>query len=141
MPSDLLARILVAALGALALAGCSADAGVGTAGSQPARTDPMTLKVTGEPRNCIPNRSGVSTRPAGDSVLMFRASASSWFRNELRSRCPSLRDDRVLVFRSSTSQHCELDPFDIVDPVSRINFGTCSLGRFTPVEVPRGTRF
>jgi hypothetical protein len=72
---------------------------------------------------------------------MFRAGANSWFRNDLRSRCPGLRDDRVLVFRSSTSQHCELDLFEVVDRVSRINFGTCALGRFTPVEVPRDANF
>jgi hypothetical protein len=104
------------------------------------RTDPMTLKATGEPRTCIPNRANISTKQSGDSVLMFR-SGSIWFRNELRARCPMMRDDRVLIFRTTTTQYCELDPFEIVDPVSGINFGICSLGQFTPVEVPKGTRF
>jgi hypothetical protein len=104
-------------------------------------TDPMALKATGEPRTCIANRPNISSRPAGQSVLMFRAGGNSWFRNELRSSCPSLREDRILVFRSASAQYCELDPFDVVDPFSRINFGVCSLGKFTPVEVPRGTRF
>jgi hypothetical protein len=104
-------------------------------------TDPMSLKATGEPRTCIPSRANVSTKPAGNSVLMFRAGTSSWFRNELRAICPALRDDRILIFRTTTTQYCELDPFDVVDPVSGINFGICSLGRFTPVGVPKGTRF
>jgi hypothetical protein len=103
-------------------------------------TDPMTLKATGETRTCIPNRANVSTKQSGDSVLMFR-SGSNWYRNELRARCPAMRDDRILIFRTTTTQYCELDPFEIVEPVSGINFGICSLGRFTPVEVPRGTRF
>lgn len=103
-------------------------------------TDPMTLKATGEARTCIPSRANVATRQSGDSVLMFRA-GSNWFRNELRARCPWMRDDRILIFRSTTTQHCELDPFEIVDPVSGINYGICALGRFTPVEVPKGTRF
>jgi hypothetical protein len=103
-------------------------------------TDPMTLKATGEPRTCIPTRANVSTKQAGDSVLMFR-SGSNWFRNELRARCPWMRDDRILIFRSTTSQYCELDPFEVVEPVSRISYGICSLGQFTPVEVPKGTRF
>lgn len=103
-------------------------------------TDPMTLKATGEPRTCISNRANVSTKMAGDSVLMFR-SGSTWFRNELRARCPWMRDDRILTFRTTTTQYCELDPFDVVEPISGINYGICSLGRFTPVEVPKGTRF
>jgi hypothetical protein len=103
-------------------------------------TDPMTLKATGEAQTCIPTRANVSTKQAGDSLLMFR-SGSNWFRNELRARCPWMRDDRILIFRTTMTQYCELDPFEIVDPVSGINFGICSLGRFTPVEVPKGTRF
>jgi len=104
-------------------------------------TDPMTLKATGEQRTCILTRTNVATRPAGTNVLMFRVGPGQWFRNELRDACPYLRDDRILVFRVITTQHCELDPFEVVDPISRINFGVCALGRFTPVEVPRGTRF
>lgn len=104
-------------------------------------TDPMSLKETGEQRTCIPIRPNVATRPAGTSVLMFRAGAGNWFRNELRAVCPYLRDDRILIFRTTTTQYCELDPFEVVDPVSRINFGLCALGRFTPVEVPKGARF
>ena len=103
-------------------------------------TDPMTLKATGEPRTCISMRSDVSTKAAGDNVLMFRW-GSSWFRNELRARCPWMRDDRITIFRTTQNQYCELDAFDVVDPISGINFGICALGRFTPVEVPKGTRF
>lgn len=141
MRSDTLFSSLAAVGAALALSACTAGAGVSTAASAPDRTDPQTLKVTGEPRACISNRANVSTTPAGDSVLMFRTGSNTWFRNDLRARCPGLDRDRVLVFRSTTSQHCDMDLFDIVDRVSRINFGTCSLGRFTPVEVPRGSRF
>jgi hypothetical protein len=103
-------------------------------------TDPMTLKAIGDPQTCIPNRSNVSTKQVGDNVLMFRQ-GSRWYRNELRARCPWMRDDRILIFRTTTTQYCELDPFEIVEPVSRINYGICSLGKFTPVEVPKGTRF
>lgn len=103
-------------------------------------TDPLTLKARGEPQTCIQTRANVSTKHAGDSVLMFRL-GNRWYRNELRARCPSMRDDRILIFRTMMTQYCDLDPFEIVDPISRINFGICSLGRFTPVEVPKGTRF
>lgn len=105
------------------------------------RTDPASLKATGEARNCINSRSNVSSVPAGDKVLMFRSGANTWFRNDLRASCPRMGDGRTLVFRSGTSQYCELDTFEVVDTLSRINYGVCSLGKFTPVEVPKGTRF
>ncbi len=130
MLSDL--RPMVFAL-AVALAGPALAA-------KPPVTDPMTLKATGAARPCIPIRAGVSTKQAGSSVLMFRAQ-SGWFRNELRGSCPMLRDDRVLIFRTTMTQYCELDLFDIVDPLSGMTFGSCALGAFTPVEVPKGTRF
>jgi hypothetical protein len=105
------------------------------------RTDPQTLKATGEPRNCINSRNNVSTVPAGDKVLMFRTGANTWFRNELRAACPRMGDGRALVFRAGNSQYCELDSFEVVDTLSRINYGVCTLGKFTPVEVPKGTNF
>jgi hypothetical protein len=105
------------------------------------RTDPATLKATGEARNCIGTRNNVSTVPAGDKVLMFRTGANTWFRNDLRSACTRMGDGRTLVFRAASSQYCELDTFEVVDTLSRINYGVCSLGKFTPVEVPKGTNF
>ncbi len=142
-------ELLLALAGlSLAVAGCAASTEPAISGSAPAaaaqqdgRTDPATLVATGKPRRCIPNRNNVNTTPAGDSVLMFRTGANTWYRNDLRSRCPGLSRNAVLVFRSSSSQHCEMDIFEIVDPVSRMTFGSCSLGAFTPVKVPRGANF
>ncbi|MGL6044717.1 MAG: hypothetical protein ACRC1J_12415, partial [Sandaracinobacteroides sp.] len=106
MHSDPMARpmprsALLAALAsfAFALGGCSTDgssAGASPGSEAPARADPQALKTSGEARRCIPNRSSVSTTPAGESVLMFRSGTNSWFRNDLRSRCPSMRADRTL---------------------------------------------
>ncbi|PZU50596.1 MAG: hypothetical protein DI568_02215 [Sphingomonas sp.] len=116
-------------------------ASTGVAAKKAPPTDPATLKATGEPRNCISNMPQVSTTPAGNSVLMFQ-SGSRWYRNDLRNSCPALRDDRVLVFRNMQgSQYCSLDMFDVVEPAGRMNMGSCSLGQFTPVDVPKGTRF
>ena len=30
---------------------------------------------------------------------------------------------------------------DVVDTMTRSSFGMCTLGKFTPVEVPKGTKF
>lgn len=131
-----LAHIVLAAT--LALGGATAA----IARDKAPPTDPASLKATGEPRRCISSR-GVNTVQSGTSALMFRESASRWFRNDLRANCPALRHDRVLVFRNqgSGSQYCEMDSFDVVDSMTRATFGFCTLGQFTPVDVPKGTRF
>jgi hypothetical protein len=127
-------------LAALALLAVAA-AGPAAARDKTPRTDPATLKATGEPRNCISSM-GVNSVQAGTSSVMFRVSAERWYRNDLRASCPALRVDRTMVFRNKMgSQYCELDMFDVVDPMTRSSFGTCSLGKFTPVEVPKGTKF
>jgi len=134
---------------ALMVAGCAAStaAAPGEPATPPAaaakaeRTNPATLVATGEPRRCIPTRSSVQTRPAGDAVLMFRTGSNSWFRNDLRGTCPAMARDLTLVFRSVSTQYCDIDQFEVVDPVSGMTFGTCALGAFTPVKVPRGTNF
>lgn len=140
MSSERIAPI-VAMIAALAAAGCAPKEQAASAETAPSqRTDPATLVATGEPRRCIGSRN-VSTTPAGDSVLMFRTGANRWFRNDLRGSCPAMNLNRVLVFRPSSGQHCEMDRFDVVDPVSGMNFGSCALGQFTPVKVPRGAGF
>lgn len=127
----------------LALAACAGGgAGASSAGNSPdGRIDPQALKVTGEPRTCIRNDSATSTRPAAENVLMFRQSSNTWFRNDLRGACPGLRQNATLLFRNASSRYCEMDSFDVLDPITRTSFGTCVLGKFTPVEVPRGARF
>ena len=139
MPSDrnfTLAAALLAAT--LVLGGATAA----TAKTKTPKTDPATLTATGEPRNCISSM-GVNTVQSGTNALMFRENASRWYRNDLRTSCPALRYDRVLVFRNQTSgsQYCEMDSFDVVDTMTRSSFGMCTLGKFTPVEVPKGTKF
>jgi hypothetical protein len=125
----------------LAAALLATVAAVPAAAGKTERTDPASLKPTGEARNCILSRSNVRTVPAGETVLMFRTGANGWFRNDLRGSCPRMGDGRVLVFRNTGSQYCELDTFQVVDTLSRINYGACSLGKFTPVEVPKGASF
>jgi hypothetical protein len=136
MPSSL--SILLAAavlgLGAAALA------------QQPAllpdgRLDVTALPATGKPRVCLPLRDIQESRPFENSAIMFRTGANRWLRNDLLDTCPALHRDRAIVFRSTVGQACENDIVDIVDTLSRQPWGFCQLGRFTPVSVPRGSRF
>lgn len=124
------------------LAALAMMASPASAESRHIKTDPLSLTAKGEPQSCLPNMSGVNTKPAGENVLMFQAGTNRWYRNELRGSCPGLALDRTLVFRNMTAgRHCDLDMFDVVDLTTGMRFGTCALGKFTPVEVPKGTRF
>lgn len=138
MPSDKLRMVALAPL-LLALPAVAAPAAEPAAGRE--RLDVTTLAATGEPRRCLSLATVGNTTPAGDSALMVRTGANRWYRNDLRSPCPAMRRDRTIVHRNSTGMLCEMDWFRVVDPVSRMDLGTCMLGRFTPVDLPRGARF
>jgi hypothetical protein len=92
------------------------------------------LPATGEARKCVPIAEIQQTRPIGQTMLLIRASANRWYRNTLRQPCTSLREDRVLVYRTTASTLCDIDLVDVIDPVSRITFGPCFLGTFEPVD-------
>lgn len=133
-------RMAMAAAATLALLTATAAQAQDRKDSRPARADVSTFKATGEPRRCIPLRNTNMT-PTSERTIMVRVNANTMFRNDLRGACPALRRDRIIVLRAQANQMCELDVFDVVDPFSTINFGVCALGPFTPVEVPRGTRW
>ena len=107
-----------------------------------ARTDPATLKPTGKVVSCLSMNSVRSTIQAGDKVIMFNTSNGQWFRNDLKNGCSLLGSGRILVFNHMTNgQYCSLDSFAVVDSASRVNYGSCSLGEFTPVTVPKNAKF
>ncbi len=140
MPSSLPSLRMCLALAAAALLGAAGAA------QQPAllpdgRLDVTALPATGKPRQCLPLRDMQESRPFENGAIMVRTGANRWFRNDLADTCPALDRNRTIVFRSTVGQMCENDIVDVVDPVSRQSWGFCRLGRFTPVTVPRGSRF
>jgi hypothetical protein len=98
------------------------------------------LPATGPQRQCVQLREVRRTTPAGPRAIMFEVGAGRWLRNDLRTNCPANRD-RILVIRSTIGSLCQGDFVDVVDPVSRIEYGTCSLGAYTPVDLPKGLKF
>ena len=93
-----------------------------------------SLPATGDARKCLPLGEIQQTRPVGQTMLLVRAGGNRWYRNTLRQPCTSLREERVLVYRTTASTICDIDLVDVVDPLSRINFGPCFLGAFEPVD-------
>jgi hypothetical protein len=105
------------------------------------RLDVVALEAAGKPRSCVPRRDVQESRPFENSAIMFRTGANRWLRNDLKDTCPALDRNRALVFRSPIGQMCENDIVDVVDPLAKTNWGFCTLGQFTPVNIPRGSRF
>ncbi|MGQ5702411.1 DUF6491 family protein [Sandaracinobacteroides sp. A072] len=146
MRSDLFAAGLAASLllGACASREESHAAAAGAPLSTPASDAAALVKAlpaTGEARRCLTTRQITQMRPVDDQTILFRTGANRRFRNDLKAGCPGLAADRTLRFRTSIGQHCEMDIFDIIDTSTGMTFGSCSLGAFTPVDLPKGLRF
>lgn len=138
--AERLAAILPA-LGALALAAGGAIAQKAPPLLPDGRLDVTALEPAGRPRACLPVRDIEETRPFENVAIMVRTGANRWFRNDLADTCPAMARDRAFVFRSPAGQMCENDTVDVVDPALGASWGFCRLGRFTPVAIPRGSRF
>ncbi len=131
MRSSLIALSLVLASAALAAPS--------TPRLTPAQATVAALPATGPQRRCVQLRDVLRTTPAGPKAILFEVGVNRWLRNDLRTSCPANRD-RILVIRSTIGALCEGDYVDVVDPVSRIEYGGCTLGRYTPVDVPKGLK-
>lgn len=108
---------------------------------KPPKLDVATLEPSGEAMRCLGNNQIRNFRAVNDRYVMVDAGGNRWFRNELRGKCTGLTPNRIIVRVNTMGQACELDVFRVVDPLSRIDYGLCSFGKFTPVTVPKGARF
>ena len=50
-----------------------------------------------------------SVRVLGEQMLLFKGNGNRVWINELRSRCPGMRKDDILIFELRGSQACSLD--------------------------------
>ncbi len=72
-----------------------------------------------------------------DRRLLFRGSAKKAWVNNLRNRCPGLREDDTLLFEVRNTQACSMDRVSPID--ASFNFWTrtgpsCTLGEFQEVS-------
>ncbi|MDZ3833464.1 MAG: hypothetical protein U0S50_16855 [Sphingopyxis sp.] len=96
-------------------------------------------KVPGKPEKCLPNYRTNETIRISDNILLYRASGSLIYRNDLRSSCPGLaRDSDIMVIRQFGSSTCSGDFFHLVDRSSGIRGPTCVFGEFVPYRKPAG---
>lgn len=94
----------------------------------------------GEPRRCLSESAYRSYRALGDRHLLFEGRKDKQWINVLRSRCRDLnRGDMFIVRPTSSTQMCNLDRFQVADPLSTRTWrdlgtgASCALGEFIPV--------
>ena len=125
----------------LGLAACATDSGAGESaeGRMVADEDAipyLEAAATGEPRTCLMTTQIRSTRGLSDGAILFRTSGGDLYRNELPNRCPGARRDAAFSYRVPTSQLCRGEILRFFDPTSGMEYGSCGLGEFVPIEDP-----
>lgn len=122
-------------LGAMALAGCAANAGA-LQDKRQARADrelarALEGRVAGKPADCISSMLGSGPQIIDSHTLLYRQGSRVW-RNDLDGGCPGLDEGDTLIIEMHGPQLCRLDRIRVREPGSSIPGPTCSLGQFTP---------
>jgi len=132
-------RILALPLGlcgALALAGCAAQAQQEqVAGDARADATPAG-RVVGQPVNCIQTSRIRNTIVHSDEIIDFEMAGGPTYRNTLPNRCPSLGFEERFAYRTSTGQLCSSDIITVLYSDGTQRPG-CGLGQFLPIEISR----
>ena len=90
-------------------------------------------KIAGEPLRCISDFNANNVIRVSDDMLLYRVSGNLVYQNNLRGTCNGLASDRdIMVTEQFGGQKCKGDLIRLVDRVSGIQGGFCSLGDFVP---------
>ena len=122
----------------LAGAACAAivgAAGLGMlAGQVGAQND--SENVDREVKNCINLNQIDRTDVVDDDTILFYMRGKDIYENDLPNKCPELRSEDRFMYRTSTSQLCNVDTITVLND---LGFGfmpgaTCGLGKFAPIS-------
>lgn len=91
---------------------------------------------TGEAtRACIDTRQIREQRIVDDRTILFRV-GKAWYRNDIPQACAGLRAERAFSYRTPSGPRlCEIDIITVFDPRLSVSYGSCGLGKFTPVAL------
>ncbi|WP_066800913.1 DUF6491 family protein [Sphingomonas soli] len=122
-------------LGALALAGCAAQADPAQSRKQERAERELAKalegRVAGEPTDCISSMGSNGPQIIDANTLLYRQGSRVW-RNDLDGGCPGLDPGDTLIIEVHGSQLCRRDMIRVREPGSSILGPSCSLGKFTP---------
>ena len=89
-----------------------------------------------EAEHCIPISRIQSTDIVDDKRILFYMRGDDVYLNELPHKCPGLKFEETIMYRSSVGQLCDMD---IVTVMMDVAFGfqpgaSCGLGMFQPIS-------
>jgi len=109
-------------------------------------SEPLDEEEYGKPKRCLSGNDYRDFEVLDDQRIVFEGRGDKLWLNQLRGRCPGLREGRVLRFRSSLElgRICDLDRFEVLDWVYLPRYQRwpwewwqgvpCTLGEFQPVS-------
>ena len=71
-----------------------------------------------------------------DQTLIFKMNGRKMYLNELPHRCPGLSRNETIMYRTSTSQLCDLDVITLLNSMGRgyMPGASCGLGRYSLIS-------
>jgi hypothetical protein len=115
------------------LAGCAtaADEAKRQAAGERELTEALAGYTPGRTLNCVDPQLAGGPQIVGDSLL-YRATASTYYRNIVAPDCPSLRGDQIVVAEVYGSGICKNDRFRLVQRggTAGIPSAYCRFGEF-----------
>jgi hypothetical protein len=92
--------------------------------------------VDREVKNCINLNQIDRTDVVDDDTILFYMRGKDIYENDLPNKCPELRSEDRFMYRTSTSQLCNVDTITVLND---LGFGfmpgaTCGLGKFAPIS-------
>ena len=94
-------------------------------------------RTAGPPQTCVSQQLLGGNKTYGEGVIVFEGNTNSTlYVNRPPAGCPELRWDRALRTRTTSTQLCSNDIVTVFDPVSHIEYGSCSLGEFVEYRRP-----
>jgi len=103
-----------------------------------ARLHALMSAGAGSGQRCLSVSQYDSVQILNEQMLLFKGTGNRAWANELRSRCPGMRKDDVLIFDLRGSQVCSLDWVTATRPgfLGWPNAGPkCSLGEFIEFDL------
>jgi hypothetical protein len=94
-------------------------------------------RVAGKPVHCISLHPTESSEVIDGVAIVYGGPGGRLYVNRPRIGAESLNDRDILVTRTTTSQLCNTDIVNLVDPVSHFSRGFVGLGDFVPYSKPK----
>ncbi len=145
-PGEGVMKITIMLSVAILAAGCAHNSGPAAttaAQSKAAEADAalaamLSKRIAGPPQDCVSEVDLGGNKSYGRGAILFGdRSGDVVYVNRPAAGCPDLGVGQALKTRTTTTQLCRGDIVTVFDPVSGIEFGSCTLGQFTPYRRAR----